>query len=77
MNGSLYDDIRFSTIDGTRFLGGVAPRIGYKNAENLCNVWGFKDNHLVQFDFKNWSTFKQELKNPEFKEKLKAFWAAK
>ena len=81
MAGSLYDDMRFSTINGEDFKGGIAPRTGYTNKKNKCSIWGFAKTNdkyppLIQDEFIDWSTFKKEIKtNKALKEKYKNLWA--
>lgn len=71
-DGSVYDDIRISTLDKENtFLGGFCPKTGHNNIEEKCSVWWFKEGELVTKNFKNWNTFKKEVKtNPEFKAEL-------
>lgn len=70
MNGSLYDDIRISTIKDDVFLGGFCPRTGHKNAQEKCSVWTL--NPYITYDFINWTEFKSEVKNcEEFRDTLK------
>ena len=76
-DGSLYDDMRISTLNNpSEYLGGFCPRTGHKR-ENKCSIWYFKGNRdLVNHEFLNWSEFKKEVKtNKLFKETLiSAFW---
>lgn len=74
MVGSTYDDIRFSTVDeDDTFVGGVCPKSGHKYEIHKCSVWYFsgKDRKLVQKHFKDWGSFKKEIKiNSELKFEL-------
>ena len=70
-SGSLYDDMRISNIETEDFLGDFCPRTGH-DLENKCSVWILIPEYKV-FDFKDWNTFKREVKNnPEFKKTLQA-----
>jgi len=64
MDGELYDDMRFSLLDEEdTYLGGIAPSLGYSISKGKCNAWFILPNiGLKQFEFKSWSTFKNELK---------------
>lgn len=61
MSGSLYDDIRFNTVDGDEYIGGVAPSLGYASMRGKCDYWlaseGFESNQ-----FENWAAFKKFAK---------------
>ncbi len=72
MNGSLYDDMRFSTQDENNdFMGGICPRTGHYNIDLECKVWYFTKDDFVEHNFTNWSTFKKEMKNnQELKQKI-------
>ena len=72
MMGSVYDDMRFSTFNKDKnFIGGLCPESGHTNVENKCTLWYFTKNDIVEMNFKNWMTFKKELKDsPTLKEKL-------
>lgn len=66
MDGSLYDDMRISTLDENQdFLGGFCPRTGH-HVEDKCSFWTIsKDRGLKTYEFKDWSTFKKEVKTNE------------
>jgi len=61
--GSLYDDIRISTIKDDEFLGGFCPRSGHKT-ELKCSVWTLKGEYKP-YDFKheNFNELKDKLIN--------------
>ena len=64
MNGRLYDDFRISSKDG-EFLGGFCPRSGHKALEDeSCSFWIIKPEYK-EYRFKDWSTFRQEVKTNE------------
>lgn len=64
MVGSLYDDFRISSKDGT-FLGGFCPRSGHKALEDeSCSFWVIKPEYK-EYRFKDWSSFKKEVKTNE------------
>ena len=76
MCGTLYDDMRFSTLsDNEDFRGGICPKTGHNNEKLKCSVWYFagEERELIQLKFTNWSEFKKEVKNnPELKLELTA-----
>lgn len=64
MNGSLYDDIRISTLDeDEEFLGGFCPRTGH-DVEDKCSFWVLTPEYKT-YDFKDWSTFKKQVKSDQ------------
>jgi len=69
MNGSLYDDIRISTLDDKEdFLGGFCPRSG-RETDLKAYCWILND--YENFEFQNWTELKSEiLKNEELRNKL-------
>ena len=65
MNGSLYDDLRISTLDENEdFLGGFCPRIGHKFVDDKCSFWVLKPE-FTEYTFKDWSTFKKRVKTDD------------
>jgi len=59
--GSLYDDMRISQLDEENtYLGGFCPKTGH-NDEDKCGVWTMLDT-FKEYSFKNWATFKKEIK---------------
>jgi hypothetical protein len=85
--GSLYTDMRFSTLDTNDFLGGIAPFLGYDNQKGKCQVWscylGLSEedengNKINDLTFDSWMDFKKQVKsNPELLEKLRTFYRMK
>jgi len=71
MYGSLYDDMRISTLDGDEdFLGGFCPKTGHNSVELKAAVWVLKPD-FKEFEFKTWSDLKHKIKtDPEFKTML-------
>ena len=61
VSGSLYDDIRFNTIDGDEYVGGVAPWLGYSSMRGACEYWLASENFNAH-KFDNWSDFKKFAK---------------
>ena len=59
MNGSLYDDMRISTIINNDYLGGFCPKSKYKYDILKCQIWTLKDGDFNQFEFENWNEFKK------------------
>ena len=69
--GSLYDDIRFSTIKDHHYLGGISPSSGHKYDKGECCVWSFvkeietEEDRLRSFcqeTFNSWSDFKKKIR---------------
>jgi len=62
--GSLYDDFRISKLDEDKtYLGGFCPRTGH-NVEDKCSVWYYDtEGEFKTINFKDWNTFKKEIKN--------------
>ena len=79
-NGSLYDDIRISTLEeDSNFLGGVCPSSGHNVIKGECEVWKISriDSEYTRIGrWDSWSEFKKELKtNSELLASVKeAFW---
>ena len=73
MNGSLYDDMRISTLDEKEdFVGGFCPRTGHNNETEKASLWYFENisesnphGDLKQVNFKDWTTMKKALKTDE------------
>lgn len=67
MSGTLYDDIRISTLDEKNdFLGGFCPSSGFASDidnNQTCNLWLLNNGKIEQLHFKDWKTFKQTIKN--------------
>lgn len=64
MNGSLYDDIRISTLDeDEEFLGGFCPRTGH-DVEDKCSFWVLTPEYKTYY-FEDWSTFKKQVKSDQ------------
>jgi hypothetical protein len=76
IQGSLYSDMRISTLNEQNFMGGFCPKTGHTNVDKKCQVWTLDPNKpygesLVPYEFDNWNAFKKEVKtNPEFKKTL-------
>jgi len=66
VNGSLYDDMRISTLDNQDYLGGFCPKLGYKN-DKSCEIWTLdkETNALSAKKFESWTTFKKFIKSNE------------
>lgn len=65
MNGSLYDDMRISTLDENEdFLGGFCPRTGHIHVDDKCTFWIIKPE-FTEYTFKDWLTFKKQVKTDE------------
>ena len=79
MAGTLYDDMRFSTIDekDNDFIGGVCPKSGHE-VELKCEAWYFegKTRELASIEYINWVDFKKAVKENRngIKETLKEGW---
>jgi hypothetical protein len=71
MNGSLYDDMRISSLDNeNKFLGGFCPKTGHNNVELKTSIWYLYPD-FKELEFKSWSDFKNKVKNDlEFKSML-------
>ncbi len=70
VNGSLYNDIRFSRISDEEFLGGITPKTGHIK-ELKCEMWFLKDGYKTM-EFESWSDLKKELKtNKDLREEFK------
>lgn len=73
MCGTLYDDIRISSLvsgdeEGwSKYLGGLAPRSGHYTAKFKCTIWTLYNNGdgSVMQDATSWSELKRELKRKE------------
>ncbi|UOK16862.1 hypothetical protein [Vibrio phage phiKT1024] len=61
VDGSLYDDIRFSDIRTDEFYGGIAPSSGHNSEKGVCRFWTLKDGYECD-EFESWSDFKRECK---------------
>lgn len=69
-DGTLYDDMRFSTLNDSTFLGGICPKSGHYSVEDEASIW-FIQPRFEQFNFSNWSSLKKEIQtNPEFRQNL-------
>lgn len=81
--GTLYDDIRISTISDNTFIGGIAPSLGFTAQKGECNVWSLvyndeeaKENEIAERSFKSWSEFKEAIKtDPEVKKLMIKFFS--
>lgn len=63
-SGSLYDDMRISTLDeDEEFLGGFCPRTGH-DVEDKCSFWVLTPEYKT-YDFEDWSTFKKQVKSDQ------------
>ena len=62
VEGSLYDDIRISSLNGDNYKGGFCPKSGH-HIDMKCSVWMIdKNNDFKEIEFKNWASFKKEIK---------------
>lgn len=61
--GSLYDDIRFSTIaNGEEFCFGFCPRSGHRNDKTPASFWILGKNiELQTFEFSDLRTMKKAI----------------
>lgn len=74
MSGSLYDDIRISTLDDDNdFLGGFCPKTGHRGSDLKASFWIIdKTSGLDMNDELNWSALKHKISSNEngLKDKL-------
>jgi len=80
LDGSLYDDIRISTLDeNNNFKGGFCPKSGHSSDTNKASFWLLNTKEGMDIEeqkFLNWSSMKKELKtNEELRKKIISHYA--
>ena len=69
MVGSTYDDMRFSTLEGDVYLGGISPYSGHEATWGICEVWFVHPpetgKELEVLPFKDWGAFAWAVVNDE------------
>jgi len=81
VNGTLYDDMRFSTLEGKHFIGGLCPRTGHTAIKDKCTFWSlttYENGSIIEKDFIDWTSAKTEIKTkPELKKELQDYYKIK
>ena len=72
--GSLYETFWIELIENEDVFLCVVPTTGYYGVENKTSIFLKRNDEVEEIEFKNWSTFKKELKeNSELKEKIENY----